>query len=168
MKLKGLILAVLASSALSACWVSPSTLVNGMVIRNNVAYDQGTMFQPGHPLADMIAGIWVDGNGCEHWIIDDGIEGYMTTRWGPDGKPYCPAGNVPYQTKGFERTHYFASSTATNGRANVPGQYTSINDSSNRINTGYGAPANIAGPAPFQEFVPDANINETYGLIPGY
>lgn len=44
------------------------------------------------------AGIWVDPNGCEHWIIDDGIEGYMSQRLKPDGKPVCgnaaPAGTV--------------------------------------------------------------------------
>ena len=40
-------------------------------------------------LADMKAGIWVDPNGCEHWIIDDGVEGYMSPRRGPDGKPSC-------------------------------------------------------------------------------
>ncbi len=168
MKIKALALSILASSALSACWVSPETMLNGMVTRNDVAYDQGSFIQEGHALQEMIAGIWVDGNGCEHWIIDDGIEGYMSTRWGPDGKPYCPAGNIPYQTKGFERTRWFADSMRTNGRRNVPGQYTSINDSSNRINTGYGAPSNIAGPAPMQEFVPNANINETYGLVPGF
>ena len=29
-----------------------------------------------HHLSTMIAGIWVDPNGCDHWIIDDGVEGY--------------------------------------------------------------------------------------------
>ncbi len=40
-------------------------------------------------LSDMKAGIWIDPNGCEHWIIDDGVEGYMTPRRGPDGIPSC-------------------------------------------------------------------------------
>ncbi|MBJ3762352.1 hypothetical protein ILP92_06305 [Maribius pontilimi] len=34
-------------------------------------------------------GIWVDGDGCEHWAIDDGIEGYQTNRLDRDGKPIC-------------------------------------------------------------------------------
>ncbi|MCG7622115.1 MULTISPECIES: hypothetical protein [unclassified Epibacterium] len=40
-------------------------------------------------LAGLSAGIWVDPQGCEHWIIDDGVEGYMDPRLTPDGKPVC-------------------------------------------------------------------------------
>ena len=40
-------------------------------------------------LSQMTAGIWVDPEGCEHWIIDDGLEGYMDQRLTPDGKPVC-------------------------------------------------------------------------------
>ena len=29
-------------------------------------------------LIPLVAGIWVDPNGCDHWIIDDGIEGYLS------------------------------------------------------------------------------------------
>ena len=32
------------------------------------------------PLSLLQAGIWIDPNGCDHWIIDDGVEGYMTPR----------------------------------------------------------------------------------------
>ena len=55
-------------------------------------------------LTDMAAGIWIDGNGCDHWIIDDGLEGYMSPRFGADGKPVCRDGSVPYTTVDFERT----------------------------------------------------------------
>ena len=41
------------------------------------------------PLQGMSAGIWVDPRGCDHWIIDDGVEGYLSARLGPDGKPVC-------------------------------------------------------------------------------
>jgi hypothetical protein len=41
------------------------------------------------PLTELRAGIWIDPNGCDHWIIDDGLEGYLTTRLAPDGKPVC-------------------------------------------------------------------------------
>ena len=34
-------------------------------------------------------GIWVDGDGCEHWAIDDGIEGYQMNRLDRYGKPVC-------------------------------------------------------------------------------
>ena len=40
-------------------------------------------------LSEMTAGIWVDPEGCEHWMIDDGLEGYMDLRRTPDGKPVC-------------------------------------------------------------------------------
>ncbi len=40
-------------------------------------------------LASMQAGIWIDPNGCDHWIIDDGVEGYLTPRLRPDGSPVC-------------------------------------------------------------------------------
>ena len=36
-----------------------------------------------------MAGIWIDPNGCDHWIIDDGIEGYLSQRVDPYGKPVC-------------------------------------------------------------------------------
>ncbi|UWQ82970.1 lipoprotein [Leisingera caerulea] len=45
-------------------------------------------------LSNMTAGIWVDPNGCEHWIIDDGLEGYADLRRTPDGKPVCNS-NLP-------------------------------------------------------------------------
>lgn len=41
------------------------------------------------PLSQLVAGIWVDPNGCDHWIIDDGIEGYLSERLQPDGTPVC-------------------------------------------------------------------------------
>lgn len=40
-------------------------------------------------LSNLEAGIWVDPQGCEHWIIDDGLEGYADLRRTPDGKPVC-------------------------------------------------------------------------------
>lgn len=42
-----------------------------------------------HPLSTMRASIWVDPFGCEHWIIDDGVEGYLTNRMNLDGTPRC-------------------------------------------------------------------------------
>ncbi len=40
-------------------------------------------------LSEMRAGIWIDPNGCDHWIIDDGVEGYLTPRLRTDGSPVC-------------------------------------------------------------------------------
>jgi len=41
------------------------------------------------PLSELKAGIWIDPNGCDHWIIDDGLEGYLSQRLDRDGKPVC-------------------------------------------------------------------------------
>lgn len=42
-----------------------------------------------HGVSTLVAGIWVDPNGCDHWIIDDGVEGYLSERLTPDGRPVC-------------------------------------------------------------------------------
>jgi hypothetical protein len=34
-------------------------------------------------------GIWVDPQGCDNWIADDGVEGYMARRLDRYGKPVC-------------------------------------------------------------------------------
>lgn len=38
--------------------------------------------------------IWVDPDGCEHWVMDDGVEGYMSPHVTRDGKPVCRRGNT--------------------------------------------------------------------------
>lgn len=43
------------------------------------------------------AGIWVDPNGCDHWIIDDGFEGYLSQRLDAYGRPVC-SGIAPPNT----------------------------------------------------------------------
>jgi hypothetical protein len=43
----------------------------------------------GGPLADGVANIWVDPDGCQHWYVDDGLEGYMSPRLNRDGTPRC-------------------------------------------------------------------------------
>jgi len=40
-------------------------------------------------LSTLKAGIWVDPTGCDHWIIDDGFEGYLSQRLDRNGKPVC-------------------------------------------------------------------------------
>lgn len=38
--------------------------------------------------------IWVDPDGCEHWVMDDGFEGYMSPHTNRQGIPVCRRGNV--------------------------------------------------------------------------
>ncbi|MEL6958997.1 MAG: OmpA family protein [Pseudomonadota bacterium] len=33
--------------------------------------------------------IWVDPDGCTHWVMDDGFEGFMSPRRNRDGSPIC-------------------------------------------------------------------------------
>ena len=46
-------------------------------------------------LSQLKAGIWVDPNGCDHWIIDDGVEGYLSARLDKYGKPVCSGAAPP-------------------------------------------------------------------------
>lgn len=45
--------------------------------------------QSSPPLRNAVADVWIDPDGCQHWYIDDGFEGYMTPRLNPDGTPRC-------------------------------------------------------------------------------
>lgn len=38
--------------------------------------------------------IWIDPDGCEHWVMDDGFEGYMSQHLKRDGKPVCHEVNL--------------------------------------------------------------------------
>lgn len=55
-------------------------------------------------LSQLQAGIWVDPRGCDHWIIDDGVEGYLSARLNPKtGKPVCSGAAPPgYATGEFK------------------------------------------------------------------
>ncbi len=51
-------------------------------------------------LSQMRAGIWIDPHGCDHWIIDDGAEGYLSQRLDRYGKPVCSGVGAPGTTVG--------------------------------------------------------------------
>ena len=38
--------------------------------------------------------VWIDPDGCEHWVMDDGVEGYMSPHTNRQGIPVCHRGNV--------------------------------------------------------------------------
>lgn len=46
-------------------------------------------------LSQLQAGIWIDPVGCDHWIIDDGVEGYLSQRLDRYGKPVCSGAAPP-------------------------------------------------------------------------
>lgn len=53
-----------------------------------------TASQSGLDKGQYIPNIWVDPDGCEHWVMDDGIEGYMTPHVTRDGLPVCREGSI--------------------------------------------------------------------------
>jgi len=44
--------------------------------------------------------IWVDPDGCEHWVMDDGWEGFMSLKVDRNGKPTCRKSSVCATIKG--------------------------------------------------------------------
>ncbi|MGC9371126.1 MAG: hypothetical protein ACP5DX_16445 [Paracoccaceae bacterium] len=74
--IKGIAL-LTAGAMLTACDVTPED----KSVDRHVAGNQD--------LSQLKAGIWVDPNGCDHWIIDDGVEGYLSQRLDKYGKPVC-------------------------------------------------------------------------------
>ncbi len=67
---------LLVAASLSACSIGANKGVDGQVIDRK-------------PLSNLTAGIWVDPNGCDHWLVDDGIEGYLDLRVDRSGKQVC-------------------------------------------------------------------------------
>ncbi|MFZ7091931.1 hypothetical protein [Primorskyibacter sp. 2E233] len=82
MKLTKLVLVLSAAAGLAGCEVGEGIGAYGPDKSIDRGIDSGN-------LSDMHAGIWVDPNGCDHWIIDDGVEGYLSSRLDKYGKPVC-------------------------------------------------------------------------------
>lgn len=79
--------------------VATSLMVSGCA---ELGADKGSDRGPdSKELINLRAGIWVDPNGCDHWIIDDGLEGYLSARLDRrTGKPVCSGIAPPTQTVG--------------------------------------------------------------------
>ncbi len=78
---------ILAAFTLAAC-------EGGFGNKTDKTIDRG--YDAKH-LSNLKAGIWVDPQGCDHWIIDDGVEGYLSPRLDHRGKPVC-SGIAPPNT----------------------------------------------------------------------
>lgn len=66
-------------------------------VHTDKTFDYGQGADEEEHLSNLVAGIWVDPTGCDHWIIDDGIEGYLSARLDRYGKPVC-SGIAPPNT----------------------------------------------------------------------
>lgn len=74
---------IAATLTLTACTEQTDKTFDGFIDRKD--------------LSELEAGIWIDPNGCDHWIIDDGIEGYLSARLDRRGRPVC-SGIAPPNT----------------------------------------------------------------------
>lgn len=52
-----------------------------------------------HPMLNLEMSLWTGANGCQHWIRDDGGEGFMSERLDRQGRPVCPGAPRPAQTE---------------------------------------------------------------------
>lgn len=76
-----------------ASLVGVSAAILALTVSGNAASAQSTA--PSTTTGEAYApGIWVDPDGCEHWVMDDGFEGYMTPHVSRQGIPVCRRGNV--------------------------------------------------------------------------
>lgn len=67
-----------------------------------------------------VPGIWIDPDGCEHWVMDDGWEGYMSPVIMPDGRPVCGR-NAPIGTTCglLASDQFFQTNSATLSRESI-------------------------------------------------
>ena len=70
-----------------------AALVATMALQG-AAVSAQTKSQQGRDKGQYIPTIWVDPDGCEHWVMDDGVEGYMTPHTNRQGIRVCRRGNV--------------------------------------------------------------------------
>lgn len=103
--------AVFAALALSAC--EGPGLVPYVENPNTVIATARDTGRDSMPLQTGFAAIAYDPDGCQNWIIDDGVEGYSSPRFDPaTGLPVCnnhfPPGAVvkDYQTRGAGVSDY--------------------------------------------------------------
>ncbi|CUH82495.1 hypothetical protein [Tropicibacter naphthalenivorans] len=87
MKLTKIALIVAATAALAGCETGLTEGTYGP----DKSIDRGI---DAKDLSQLKAGVWIDPNGCDHWIIDDGVEGYLSARLDKYGKPVC-SGTAP-------------------------------------------------------------------------
>ena len=66
----------------------------GVIVSTGAGQAQETGTQRVIKGEEYIPTIWVDPDGCEHWVMDDGVEGYMDPHLTRQGLPVCRQGNL--------------------------------------------------------------------------
>lgn len=80
------------SKAMRISLTTVSAAIVALAVSGNVASAQSTTETATGQR--YVPGIWIDPDGCEHWTMDDGVEGYMTPHVTRQGIPVCRRGNV--------------------------------------------------------------------------
>lgn len=60
--------------------------------------------------------VWVDPDGCEHWVFDDGFEGYMTPHVTRQGIPVCHRGTPCGTVNTDQLFHTNSANITSSGR----------------------------------------------------
>lgn len=132
--------------------------------------------------------IWIDPDGCQHWVMDDGAEGYMTPNVNRHGIPVCDrsklcgmvnadqffrSGSYRISSQGQQRlAQFFQSNTAdayivighTDSRgSDESNMKLSFNRASAVANVGVSAGANIVDVRGYGERMPRATNNSSAG-----
>ncbi len=80
-------LSAAAAAVLGICLVASAAAADGLFgqLFDNGRGETNETYEPT---------IWVDPDGCEHWVFDDGFEGYMTPHVNRKGIPVCRRQNM--------------------------------------------------------------------------
>lgn len=78
------------SKAIRATMTGASAAVLALAVSGGAVSAQSPAVTGEH----YIPTIWLDPDGCEHWVMDDGVEGYGTNRLTRQGLPVCHDVNV--------------------------------------------------------------------------
>lgn len=83
---------IVACAAIGA--LTATAILSGASTAQAQNWSSTTPSQEGRDGGQYIPTIWVDPDGCEHWVMDDGVEGYMTPHVSRQGIPVCRKGNT--------------------------------------------------------------------------
>lgn len=68
---------------------------------------------------DYTPGIWIDPDGCEHWVMDDGAEGYMSPHLTRQGLPVCRDGSMCGELQSDQFFKSGSSALSASGREQI-------------------------------------------------
>lgn len=104
------------SRMFSRTLASAAVISSAMLLAPEMAAAQDQMTVTGR----VLPGIWIDPDGCMHWVADGGVEGYMEGRVNPhDGMPVCLAVNTCAVTNSDVLFHTDSARLTNSGRAQL-------------------------------------------------